>query len=71
MVRGRALNRHHKNRLKDKRKGDIVYHSEFPINKHVITPKICSCIMCGNVRKYFGNGKQAKTIQELRNSQDE
>ena len=71
MARGRALNRHHKNRLKDKRKGDIVYHENFPINKHVITPKLCSCIMCGNQRKFFGNSKQAKTIQELRGSQDE
>lgn len=71
MARGRALNRHHKNRLKSKRKGDIVYHSEFPINKHVTTPKLCSCWMCGNTRKFLGNSKQAKTIQELRNSQDE
>ena len=66
MTRGISERRHHKERLKKKRKRDIVYYKEFPINKHVITPKLCSCIMCGNMRKYFGNSKQDKTIQELR-----
>lgn len=66
MTKGISERRHHKERLKKKRKSDMVYHTGYPINKHVITPKLCSCIMCGNTRKYFGNGKQAKTIQELR-----
>ena len=66
MVKGISERRHHKERLKNKRKRDIVYYTGCPINKHVITPKICSCIMCGNMRKYFGNSKQAKTVQELR-----
>lgn len=44
-----------------------MYYIGCPINKHVITPKICSCIICcKSQRKYFGNSKQAKTIQELR-----
>ena len=67
MSRGKLLNRHHKQRMKDKRKSDFTYHEGFPLNKHMITPKLCSCIMCGNARKYFGNGKESKTIQELKN----
>lgn len=66
MSRGKRLNRHHKQRMKDKRKNDFTYHEEFPLNKHVITPKLCSCIMCSGARKYAGNSKQGKTMQELR-----
>lgn len=66
MTKGLAQKRHHKKRLKNKRKHDMVYHKNFSLNKHVITPKLCSCIMCGNMRKFFGNSKQGMTIQELR-----
>ena len=66
MSKGISERRHHNERLTKNRKNDMVYHEMFSINKHVITPKICSCIACGNMRKYFGNGKQAKTIQELK-----
>lgn len=66
MAKGLAQKRHHKKRLKNKRKHDIVYHKEFSLNKHVITPKLCSCIICGSPRKFFGNSKHSKTIQELR-----
>lgn len=67
MSKGISERRHHKERLKKKRKSDMVYYTGCPINKHVITPKICSCIICcKSKRKYFGNGKEAKTIQELR-----
>lgn len=66
MTKGLAQKRHHKKRLKDKRKYDMVYHKNFSLNKHVITPKLCSCIMCGNMRKFFGNSKHGKTVQELR-----
>ena len=66
MSKGISERRNHKERLKKKRKNDIVYYTGCPINKHVITPKLCSCIMCGNMRKYFGNSKQGKTIQELK-----
>lgn len=67
MARGRELNRHHEQRMKKKRKRDTVYHDDLPIGKHVKTPKLCSCFMCGNPRKYLGNAKDSKTIQELRN----
>lgn len=29
------------------------------------TRKICSCYMCGNPRKHYGNSKRAKTKQEF------
>ena len=67
MSKGISERRHHKERLKKKRKNDTVYYEEHPINKHVITPKVCSCIVCcKSQRKYFGNSKQAKTIRELK-----
>lgn len=28
----------------------------------------CSCYMCGNPRKFFGNGKLAKTLGETKQS---
>lgn len=67
MARGREMNRHHRERMKNKRKDDFVYHEGFPIGKHVKTPKLCSCEFCGNPRKFFGNSKEGRTIQELRN----
>ena len=66
MSKGVAQKRHHKKRLKDKRKRDIFYTKGTPINKHVITPTICSCWMCGSPRKFSGNSKKGMTIQELR-----
>lgn len=65
MTKGLAHKRHHKKRLKNKRKRDTFAKGQ-PINKHVITPTICSCWMCGSPRKFSGNSKQGKTIQELR-----
>lgn len=35
------------------------------------TPRSCSCWMCGNPRKHYGNSKHAKSMQELRNNQEE
>lgn len=64
--KGIALKRHHKNRLKNKRKRDMVYSNHIPINKHVTTPTVCSGMCCGNPRNHFGNSKESKTIQELR-----
>lgn len=66
MSRGRDLNRHHKIRMKKKRRDDVFYNTESALNKHVTTPKNCSCFMCGNPRKHLGNSKDSKTIQELR-----
>lgn len=65
MTKGLALKRHHKKRIKNKRKRDNCAKGQ-PLNKHVITPTICSCWMCGSPRKFSGNSKQGKTVQELR-----
>lgn len=74
-----AQRRHHLNRLKHKRHRDLVVahltdDSVFRPNsskqkhlaRHVTTPKPCSCWLCGNPRKFYGNGKAAKTYQENR-----
>ena len=66
MSKGISERRHHKERLKNKRKKDMVYRNHIPINKHVNTPTVCSGVCCGNPRNHFGNSKQAKTIQELK-----
>lgn len=65
MTKGLAQRIHHKKRLKNKRKHDTFAKWQ-PLNKHVITPTICSCWMFGNARKFSGNSKHGKTIQELR-----
>lgn len=63
----RAQRRHHYQRLKSKRKnywnhGYNTYETteEVLSGKVVDTPKVCSCYMCGNPRKYF----KEKTRQE-------
>ena len=66
MTKGLAQKRHHKKRLKNKRKHDIFYTKGSSINKHIITPKLCSCGLCSSPRKFSGNSKQGMTIQELR-----
>lgn len=64
----RALRRHHVARLKHNRR---FYHgydlSENPghIGQAVHTPANCSCWMCGNPRKFFGE----RTVQERSHDQ--
>lgn len=65
----RAIRRHHSNRLKQNRR---YYHgqdkAEVPRNLGMVvtTAALCSCAMCGNPRKYFGD----RSIQEQRAMQD-
>lgn len=72
-----AKRRHHINRLKHKRSRDLVVahitdESIFSPNsskqkhiaRHFATPKSCSCSLCSNPRKFYGNSKDAKTLQE-------
>ena len=63
MTKGLAQKIHHNKRLKNKRKRGIFYTKGISINKHVITPKLCSCWLCGSPRKFSGNSKQMMTIQ--------
>lgn len=46
--RGKAFRRHHMHRLKKKR---VAWYGDVR-NYH--TPKMCSCPMCGNPRRHFG-----------------
>lgn len=60
----RALRRHHVARLKAARRfhwGRDLRHDAGALGKAVDTPRPCSCWMCGNPRRHFGNG----TRQEL------
>jgi hypothetical protein len=67
----RAIRRHHRCRLRHNRRfhwgRDLAEAGENPRSrgKVIDTPTPCSCWMCGNPRRYFGE----KTMQELR--QDE
>lgn len=65
--RARAMRRHHKIRLAKKRR---FYGSQYPAFQggYILkeTPAACSCWMCGNPRKWFGE----PTIQEKKWMQD-
>jgi len=63
----RAQRIHDATRLKTKRsKNTHVQRTEKSVGKALHTPAMCSCPMCGNPRKYFGE----RTIQERRMFQD-
>ncbi len=67
----RAMRRHHRHRLLRNRRfhwgRDLTESDESPRHrgKVIDTPTPCSCWMCGNPRKYFGE----KTLQELRHDE--
>ncbi|MDX5935681.1 hypothetical protein [Acidithiobacillus thiooxidans] len=65
----RAIRRHHRYRLQRNRRyywdKDGLTDNPRWFGKVIDTPTPCSCWMCGNPRRYFGE----KTLQELR--QDE
>lgn len=77
-----SVRRHHRERIKAKRtrtlkainpfvfsKSRIV--AERMVNSSINTAKPCSCHMCGNYRKNYGNSSVGKTVQELSFSQTE
>lgn len=41
------------------------------LNTHITTPALCSCWMCGNPRKFYGNGKASLTLKEQKAKNDE
>lgn len=67
----RSERRHEVKRLRNNRKSYHGYAKNFPDNLNrflgmvVSTAKNCSCHLCGNPRKFYGNGSASKTIQEL------
>lgn len=64
----RALRRHHTTRLKHARRhywGEVLRLDARRLGMAIATPAACSCTMCGNPRKYFGE----RSLQERRFSQ--
>lgn len=61
----RALNRHHRARLKRSRRyywgRDLVQGPPRQLGRVIDTPHPCSCLMCGNERAHAG-----RTMQERR-----
>ena len=59
-------------KLNSRNDGEEVRHSLLShksVGKTTNTFTQCSCFMCGNPRKFYGNSKAAKTIQELKQSE--
>lgn len=80
-MKTKPLRFHHKHRQIKKRQKDTLYiyadkpDDEFLHGKsfkiRITTPTLCSCWLCGNPRKFYGNGKDGKTLQELKAVNDE
>ncbi|WDR22141.1 hypothetical protein PJM41_0056 [Salmonella phage vB_SenS_UTK0009] len=67
----RAQNRHHRQRLKNKRMHYWNAQTSCKNNKRMIgkvttTPCLCSCCMCMSPRKLYGNSKVGLKISEIR-----
>lgn len=65
-MKGRAIRRHHRDRLKARRRSywaEACKNDPRRLGIAIDTPKPCSCLMCRNARPYAG-----PTIQELRQS---
>ena len=64
----RAQRRHHRERLKNKRRyhwgRDLMAEPEV-LARTVNTPKPCSCLLCGNRRKHAGGTLQERRIFNL------
>ena len=60
MFKSESRSLRHAKRLKKKRRNYRTAFYEGGLVKVVNTPKPCSCFMCGNPRRYYGE----KTIQE-------
>lgn len=64
--------REYRIRQKQRKKKEAAKHfkdnewksSDKAIGIHASTPTRCSCGMCGNPRKYHGNGKDGLTVDE-------
>lgn len=78
MSKNRAERRHQEERIKEKRKSKIEQYKEptdvvreptpKQIGRSAHTATNCSCWMCGNPRKYFGElSLQEKSFMELEN----
>ena len=64
----RALRRHHYQRLKRKRRdhyGSYGRHRDDVQGQLANTAMLCSCWMCGNPRKYFGEITRQEALANL------
>ena len=67
-MKQRALRRHHYQRLKRKRRdhyGGYGRHRTDAQGMLANTATLCSCWMCGNPRKYFGEVTRQETLTAL------
>ena len=64
----RAIRRHHYRRLINNRKSYYGGCMDNPrhFGKAVSAPQCCSKVCCGVPRNLYGNGRAARTMQELR-----
>lgn len=65
----KAMRRHHIRRIKNQKR-QILMHlgynlDEKMVGKHANSGTICSCLMCGNPRKYFGEKTKQELLSEL------
>lgn len=67
MTEGRALRRHHQQRMKVKAKRK--YPSDPRATHYADNLALCSCVLCGNPRR-FAKGAQRLTVQERRIIED-
>lgn len=74
MISKRAIRRHHRERLKQKRRSYWMAfdpYCDYPIvnNERVVrlinTPTPCSCDLCGNPRRHFGEISKQEKIANL------
>ena len=73
-MRSKEFRRDKEKLYKDKAKNRVTENmlccnsepSDRQIGVQYHTNALCSCFMCGNPRKYNGNGKYSKTYQELK-----
>lgn len=71
----RAMNRHHAERVKTKRSryqnAETTSDKDVAIGKTAHTPALCSCVMCGNPRKFFSElTQQEKKFKDMENLVD-
>ena len=75
-MRSKEFRRDKEKLYKDKAKNRVTENmlccnsepSDRQIGVQYQTKTLCSCYMCGNPRKFNGNGKASKTPQELKHN---
>lgn len=50
--------------------GSSKFLSNKEVGKHATTRKVCSCHLCGNPRRIYGNSRYAQRISDLRHMKE-